>query len=155
MTRIVACLLALFFSMSGRAMESNADFRRSSFAAKTITTPHGPAVQAMTAEAQAALRQVQSGATVFRQGRFGVQNTADAQFWSLNNPATTPGYAGRMGMPGGPAAPDWMMGGSVRPGAPVITRPAPPGPGGVNLGGDIEAVVNPGGVRIDWFHMPD
>jgi hypothetical protein len=34
MTRIVACLLALFFSMSSPAMERNADFRQSSFAAK-------------------------------------------------------------------------------------------------------------------------
>ena len=108
----------------------------------------------MTPEAQAALQQVQSGATVYRQGQFGVQNTADAQFWSLNNPATTPGYAGSMGMPAGSAAPDWIMGGTVQPGAPVITRPAPAGPGGVNPGGNIEAVVNPGDVQGSWFHMP-
>jgi len=125
-----------------------------SSAPAAIATPYGQAFQAMTPEAQAALQQVQSGATVYRQGQFGVQNTADAQFWSLNNPATTPGYAGSMGMPAGSAAPDWIMGGTVQPGAPVITRPAPAGPGGVNPGGNIEAVVNPGDVQGSWFHMP-
>ncbi|MBI1178448.1 hypothetical protein GC207_13520 [bacterium] len=119
-----------------------------------VSTPHGPAVQAATAEAQAALGQVQNGATVYRAGEFGVQNTGNAQFWSIQNPVTTPGFAGQLGMPG-TAAPtfDWMMGGRVAPGSPVITRPAPGI--GVNAGGSMEAVVPPGGVRIDWFHMPD
>jgi hypothetical protein len=154
MRSVLPCLLTLLFSLSSPAIDGNADYSRSTLAAKTIPTPYGPAVQATTAEAQAALRQVQSGATVYRQGQFGVQQTGNAQFWSLNNPATTPGYAGRMGMPAGSTSPDWMMGGTVRPGAPVITRPAPAGPGGVNLGGNIEGVVNPGGVQIDWFRMP-
>jgi len=122
--------------------------------AEGIATPYGQALQATTPEAQAALQEVQSGATVYRQGQFGVQNTTDAQFWSLNNPATTPGYAGKMGMPAGSTTTDWIMGGTVRPGAPVITRPAPAGPGGVNLGGNIEAVVNPGDVQGTWFYMP-
>ncbi len=121
-------------------------------AADGVATPYGTALQSMNAEAQAALTDVQSGATVYRQGQFGVQNTADAQFWSLSNPATTPGYAGRMGMPGGAATPDWIMGGQVPPGASVITRGAP-GIGG-NVGGSLEAVVPPGGVQINWFHMP-
>ena len=46
----------------------------------------------------------------------------------------------------------WMMGGKVDSGAPVITRPAPAA--GANAGGSMEAVVNPGGVQINWFHMP-
>jgi RHS repeat-associated protein len=119
----------------------------------SVMTPRGPALQALTAEANIALREVQSGATVFRQGEFGVQNTVGGQFWALRNPSTTPGYAGQFGMPGA-AAPkiDWMMGGTVRPGSPVITRPAP-GIGG-NPGGSMEAVVPPGGVSINWFHMP-
>jgi hypothetical protein len=119
----------------------------------TVATPHGLAVQADTAAARAALQQAQSGATVYRQGSFGVQNTADAQFWSFNNPARTPGYSGQMGMPGGAAKPDWIMGGTVRPGSPVITRPAPGI--GTNTGGNMEAVVPPGGVGNTWFHMPD
>jgi len=119
----------------------------------TVATPHGLAVQADTAAARAALQQAQSGATVYRQGSLGVQNTADAQFWSFNNPARTPGYSGQMGMPGGAAKPDWIMGGTVRPNSPVITRPAPGI--GTNTGGNIEAVVPPGGVGNTWFHMPD
>ena len=123
-------------------------------APKSVSTPYGSAVQGTTAEARTALQQVRSGAPVYRQGSFGVQNTADAQFWSLKNPASTQGYAGQMGMPSGSGSPNWMMGGGVRSGAPVITRPAPAGPGGVNLGGKLEGVVNPGGVQLDWFHMP-
>jgi RHS repeat-associated protein len=126
-----------------------------SLVTKSISTPYGPAVQATSDQALTALAQVKSGVTVYRQGRFGVQNTTDAQFWSLKNPATTPGYSGKMGLPGKAAEPDWIMGGTVRPGAPVITRPAPAGPGGFNPGGDIETVVNPGDVIIDWFHMPE
>jgi hypothetical protein len=120
----------------------------------SISTPHGRAIQSSSPSSRSALRQIENGGTVYRQGNFGVQNTSDAQFWSLNNPASTPGYAGRMGMPAGSSAPDWMMGGSVRSGAAVITRPAPAGPGGVNLGGTIEGVVSPGGVQANWFHMP-
>jgi hypothetical protein len=75
--------------------------------------------------------------------------------WKIFPLATTPGYASKMGMPGGATTADWIMGGTVRPGAAVITRPAPPGPGGVNAGGNIEVVVKPGGIEIDWFHMPE
>jgi len=122
-------------------------------APKSIATPHGLAVQADSAAARAALGEVQSGATVYRQGSFGVQNTADAQFWSFQNPATTQGFANKLGMPGGAAKPDWIMGGRVSPGAPVITRPAPGI--GTNVGGNMEAVVPPNGVGNLWFHMPD
>lgn len=121
----------------------------------TITTPYGSAAQANTPEAQAALRQVQSGAPVYRQGWTGTQRTFDAQNWALQNPATTPNFARQLGMPATATKGEyfWMMGGRVSPGAPVITRPAPGI--GANVGGSMEAVANPGGVRIDWFHMPD
>lgn len=105
----------------------------------------------MTTEARAAITQVENGATVYRAGEFGIQNTGKGQFWSLQNPAATPGYAGQMGMPGAPKV-DWIMGGRVAPGSPVITRPAPGI--GSNAGGSMEAVVPPGAVQIDWFHMP-
>ena len=98
-------LLTLLVSLSSSALEGNAGFWHSSLAAKTVATPHGPAVQAMTAEARAALSQVQNGSTVYRAGELGVQNTGSAQFWSLQNPATTPGYAGQMGMPGAEGQP--------------------------------------------------
>jgi hypothetical protein len=123
-----------------------------SVAAKSIPTPQGPAIQSMTAEAQAALRQAQSGAPVYRGGGLGTQRAAEGQYWSFQNPASTPGYANRMGMPGTGAGEPFIMGGRVNPSSPFITREAP-GIGN-NLGGSVEAVTQPGGVTIDWFHMP-
>jgi len=65
----------------------------------------------------------------------------------------TSGYADGMGMPGSTTSVfDWVTGGRVTSGAQVITRPAPGI--GVNAGGNIEAVVSPGGVQPQWFHMP-
>lgn len=123
-----------------------------SVAAKSIATPQGPAIQSMTAEAQAALRQAQSGAPVYRAGGLGTQRAAEGQYWSFQNPASTPGYANRMGMPGTGAGEPFIMGGRVNLSSPFITREAP-GIGN-NLGGSVEAVTQPGGVSIDWFHMP-
>lgn len=121
-------------------------------AAKSIPTPQGPAIQSMTAEAQAALRQAQSGAPVYRAGGLGTQRAAEGQYWSFQNPASTPGYANGMGMPGTGAGEPFIMGGRVNPSSQFITREAP-GIGN-NLGGSVEAVTQPGGVTIDWFHMP-
>lgn len=119
---------------------------------RSILTPHGPALQASTPEALAALRQVQNGAPLYRTGNFGVQNAAEGQFWSLQNPMTTAGYARQMGMPGTTQQFNWVTSGRLAPGQSVITRPAPGI--GSNTGGSMEAVVNPGAVRIDWFTMP-
>jgi len=121
-------------------------------AAKSIATPQGPAIQSMTAEAQVALRQALSGAPVYRAGGLGTQRAAEGQYWSFQNPASTPGYANRMGMPGTGAGVPFIMGGRVNPSSPFITREAP-GIGN-NLGGSVEAVTQPGDVTIDWFHMP-
>lgn len=153
MTRLIFVLLTLLFSLIGPATRANGEICNFAIAAKSVATPHGIAYQANTPAARAALGEVQSGATVYRQGSFGVRNTADAQFWSLQNPATTRGFANQMGMPSSAAKPDWIMGGTVSPGSPVITRPAPGI--GANAGGSIEAVVPSGGVRNLWFHMPD
>ena len=87
---------------AGNAAEAVVDAAK---AARSIETPHGLAVQADSAAARAALQEVQSGATVYRQGSFGVQNTADAQFWSLRNPATTEGFANKMGCQDLPRSP--------------------------------------------------
>ena len=122
MNRLLSILLTLCLVLSCTAWGTVADFGSSSFAAKGVATPHGIALQADSAAARAALGEVQSGATVYRQGSFGVQNTADAQFWSLQNPAGTQGFANKMGMPGGSGSPDWIMGGTVSRGSPVITR---------------------------------
>lgn len=118
-----------------------------------VATPHGAATQSTSPAALDALDRVESGATVYRQGTFDVQHTADAQFWSLQNPASTKGFAEQMGMPGGSAKPDWIMGGTVSPGSAVVTRPAPGI--GSNAGGSMEAVVPSGSVGKLWFHMPD
>jgi len=116
-----------------------------------ILTPHGLAIQSESIAAQIALNKVKSGANVYRQGILGVQKTADAQFWSIHNPMTAEGYVHKMGIPAKMGKPDWIMGGTVR--GHVITRPAPGI--GANLGGEIEAVVSPGGVQNLWFYMPD
>ncbi|MEI8294894.1 MAG: hypothetical protein WCG66_13105, partial [bacterium] len=119
---------------------------------RSVATPQGAAFQTATAEAQAALRQAQSGAPVYRTGTLGTQHTAEAQYWSFQNPVSTPGYANRMGMPSTGSGEPFIMGGRVNPSGNLITREAP-GVGG-NLGGSVEAVTQPGGVIIDWFHMP-
>lgn len=100
-----------------------------------------------------ALQRAQSGATLYRAGTLGVQNTTDAQFWSFENPLNNSNYANQMGMPeiGTPTF-DWVMAGKLAPRANLVTRPAPAL--GVNAGGNVEAVVNPGSVNIQWFYMP-
>jgi RHS repeat-associated protein len=128
---------------------------RSSFrsvVAKVIGTPYGRAIQSTSAEARAALRQVEGGATVYKGGVLGRSETSASQFFSLENPLN-PGYAGRYGMPPQNSNFDFILSGRVQPGAPVITRPAPGIP--PNLGEGIEAVTNPGSFRIDSFYMPD
>ena len=88
-------------------------------------------------------------------GAFG-PTMAEGQFWAGQNPASTPGYANSYGTPGTQVAQGeypWIMGGTVKPGTPFVTRGAPGI--GTNLGGAPEVVVNPGGVRNLWFHMPD
>jgi hypothetical protein len=152
MTRQFLLLLTLLFSLSGPAMGAYSDFERSSLAAKGISTPYGPALQSTTAEAQAALRQVQNGATVYKGGVLGRSETSASQFLSLENPLNA-GYAGRYGIPPQNSNFEFILTGRVQPDAPVITRPAPGIP--PNPGGGIEAVTNPGSFRIDSFYMPD
>ena len=76
--------------------------------------------------------------------------SAESPYWSLKNPLT-PGYAGQMGMPG--VTPDFIMGGTPRPGTSVITNEA--AGLGANAGGGIQVVTGPGGVQTDFFYMPD
>lgn len=125
-------------------------------ARSTIKTPYGVAEQAYD-DASLALRQhVEQGGTVYRQGVTGTQQTAEGQFWSGQNPASAPGYANTHGLPGTQVEPGeyrWIMGGTIEQGTPFVTRPAPGL--GSNLGGAPEAVVDPGGVKNLWFHMPD
>lgn len=85
---------------------------------------------------------------MYRIGTPGVNQTGDAQFWSLENPLLNPNYAQDYGLPaenqGG-----FMMSGNIPPGAPFITRLAPGI--GTNAGGAVEVVVPPGGVPVNWY----
>jgi len=117
-----------------------------------IATDYGIATQSTSEASMAALGDARAGAELFRQGTFGVQSTAEGQFWSLQNPASTPGYADAMGLPAS-NSPEWIMGGTLRSGASAVTREAPGL--GANEGGAQEVVTTPGGVKSDWFHMPD
>jgi hypothetical protein len=116
----------------------------------SITTPYAVETQGSSAEAQAALTQAQSGATVYRTGQLGVSMTGESQYWSLQNPLLNPNYAAEMGMPG--VTPDFIMTGTLNPGASVIANEAPGL--GANLGGKIQIVTQPGGVGNLGFHMP-
>ncbi|KMQ50402.1 putative insecticidal toxin protein [Chitinispirillum alkaliphilum] len=119
---------------------------------KSVLTAHGRATQSTSPEAITALDQVKSGAQLYRTGTTGFQNTRAPQFWSLKNPAHNPGYAKDMGMPQGTnGGYRFIMGGSYKQGSDIITRSAPGI--GSNTGGKMEAVAQPGGVKIDWFYM--
>jgi hypothetical protein len=115
----------------------------------SIATPYAVEIQGLSTGARTALGEARSGATLFRSGELGRSMAAESQYWSLQNPLT-PGYAGQMGAPA--VNTNFLMGGSLRPGAPVITNQAMRI--GSNRGGGIQAVTTPGGVEIYWFVMP-
>jgi RHS repeat-associated protein len=114
----------------------------------SITTPYGVETQSTSAEAQAALAQVQDGATVYRTRALGENMAGESQYWSLENPLTNPDSANQMGMPGG-QPPNFVMAGTVNPGASVVTNEA--AGLGANAGGGIQVVTSPGGVSVVWF----
>ncbi|MGH7280821.1 MAG: RHS repeat-associated core domain-containing protein [Polyangiaceae bacterium] len=115
-----------------------------------ITTPYAVEAQSASPAAQTALQQVEAGAPVYRTGQLGTSMTGESQYWSLTNP-TDPGYAQGIGLPG--VTPDFIMGGTVDPGANVVTNEA--AGLGANSGGEIQVVTENGGVGNLWFHMPD
>jgi RHS repeat-associated protein len=120
-------------------------------AERAIATEYGPAVQATTSEAQAALRQVQSGAILYKGGVLGRSETGASQFLALKNPLS-PGFAAEYGIPEENASFNFVLTGKLQSGADVITRHAPGIP--PNSGGGIEAVTTPGSFSIDSFYMP-
>ena len=124
----------------------------SSVAARGISTPYGRALQATTAETQAALRHIRNGATVYKGGVLGRSQTSASQFLSLESPLN-PGYAGRYGIPATNANFNFILSGRIKPGAPLITRPAAGVAPDVEAG--IEGVTTPGSFIIDSFYMPD
>ncbi len=79
---------------------------------------------------------------MYRTGTLGKSAGPEGQFRSLEHPST-PGYASRYGLPADKVAnADFIESAVLRPGAPYITRAAPGI--GENVGGGIEAVINPG-----------
>ena len=114
-----------------------------------IQTPYALEVQSMSVEAQAAIAEVRGGATVFRAGQLGESMAGESQYWSLSHPLG-PGYASQVGLPG--VTPNFIMGGTVSPGAAVITNEA--AALGANAGGGIQVVTSPGAATGLWFHMP-
>jgi len=114
-----------------------------------IVTPYGIAYQEASSAALSARAAIESGASVFRQGSFGIQETVGAQFWATENPLSVSNYAGRYGMSSSGGA-DWVMKANIN--SSFVTRAAPGFSS--NIGGAIKAVTNPGGTRIQWFHMP-
>ena len=88
-----------------------------------VETPHGPAIQSLSDEALAGLQSAQNGATLYREGVTGVQETVGAQFWSFKNPLTTADYADVMGMPAATSSEgfSFVMAGRLLPGAAAIT----------------------------------
>jgi RHS repeat-associated protein len=119
-----------------------ADLLTTGLETSDITTPYAVEVQSTTAEAQAALADVENGAQLYRMGELGENMAGESQYWSLENPLSNPDYANQMGLPG--TNPNFVMSGTVNEGAGVVTNYAPGL--GSNAGGGIQVVVTPGGV---------
>jgi len=114
-----------------------------------IETPFGVAEQSLDSAALSARVDVQSGAELWRIGTMGQSKAGEAQFWSLESP-TTPGFAARYGIPPANVTnADFIESGTLKPGAPFVTRSAPAV--GASPGGGIEVVVNPGDVQLTGF----
>ena len=115
----------------------------------SVATPYGPALQSTSEAAISARAGIEAGETLYRVGKLGKSHAAEGQFWALEHP-TTPGFASRHGIPPENASDyNFVEQGHLGEGVPFITRTAPPV--GTNLGGGIEVVVPPGGVRLNGF----
>ena len=117
---------------------------------KGIKTPYGIANQATDAASMAARGQVENGSILYRIGKTGKSQAAEAQFWSLENPLSA-GYAQRYGLPASNVKnSNFIETATVKPGTLFVTRPAPGV--GSNTGGGIEVVVPQGGVQMRSFN---
>ena len=100
------------------------------------------------------------GPDLFRQGKFPDPSTnwpgnnVNGQDWGFETPGGNPGFGHDHGVPGGAGPPDWMAGGHLSPDAGGVSV-GPSAPVSPNPGGAPEASVGPGGVILDWFHMPN
>jgi len=124
----------------------------------SVDTPYGPAVQDESPEALAALRAARLGARLYRVGRFPSGEYPGSvayggQFWSLENPLTVPDFAENYGIGPQSGTMDWVESGTLKPGAPAISRITPPV--GANPGGSLEIVTSPDGITLNDFTMLD
>jgi len=116
----------------------------------SIKTPYGRAWQSLSPEALSLRRQVSNGMEIYRGGALGKTNVAEGQFWAPENPLN-PGYSSRYGAGSYSGLPDFVIGGNLKAGTPLITRAAPGV--GANAGGALEIVTQANGVHINYFYM--
>jgi hypothetical protein len=123
---------------------------------KGISTSRGKAWQSKTTEAIEAVGEVQQGATLYRVGTLGNSHAAEAQYWSLENPADylndPAAFAEKFGIPAEHLSDGTMFieTGKMKGGAEFITREAPGA--GSNGGGAIEVVTDKSSVQVETFH---
>ena len=120
-----------------------------------VTFPGAPwegvAHQEYSPKAIAARKEVASGTTLYRIGKMGKSDTAEAQFWAIEHPSSS-GYAARYGIPkANVEAADFYETAVLKPGSSFVTRSAPADPDGINPGGAIEVVVNSNDVQMLSF----
>lgn len=108
-----------------------------------ISTNYGTAYQS----ASDAKDLVESGAPLYRAGEFGVNETTEAQFWSLENPLTNPNYMKEYGLPN--KGIEFIESAHLSEGTQFVTGEA--ASLGSNPGGTIEVIVERGGAVLDWF----
>lgn len=123
---------------------------------RSISTPYGAAIQSKTRAATSAIEQIKNGAPLYRVGTLGRSQTAEAQFWSLENPANylnnLDDFAQKFGIP----AENLKTGnifveqGKLKANSKFITREAPGF--GTNSGGAIEVVTPPNSVKLESFN---
>lgn len=114
-----------------------------------ISTPYGDAFQDFSNDALRIREYVDEGGELYRGGKIGRSNTADAQFWAPETPFSA-SYGKNYGVDFSEL--EFVMGGKLKEGQEFITRGAP-GLGN-NPGGAIEVVTDPNAIKIDFFHMP-
>lgn len=125
----------------------------------SIKTPHETAEQSFTFDALQARRQVEEGALLYKLGTRNKSFTGeDSQYWSLENPITTPNYTERYGLyRQNYENANFIERATMRRGADFITRESPPPPpdpstGFTPKGGGMEIVVEPFQVKIEGHH---
>ncbi|MDX1901195.1 MAG: tetratricopeptide repeat protein [Gammaproteobacteria bacterium] len=132
--------VGLFSTTASYVVPGTVGLKYSRVTRRAMALPEGYAYQSNAADALSAKALAQSGAPLFRAVKQGFSRSADnAYYWSLENPLYTENYAKKMGS--ATTEFDHVDSAQLRPGAPIITRPAPPY--GNNPGGGIEVIVDP------------